>query len=53
MADVLDVNIGFSGVDDVKLLPDTAITIQNRFNNSLCNKIMKYEKKHDRMEKRH
>jgi 5-methyltetrahydrofolate--homocysteine methyltransferase len=35
-ADVLDVNVGFPGVDDVKLLPQTVIAIQNRFDIPLC-----------------
>ena len=35
-ADVLDVNVGFPGVDDVKLLPETVIAIQNRFDIPLC-----------------
>ncbi len=36
MADVLDVNVGFPGVDDVKLLPRTVIAIQNKFDIPLC-----------------
>lgn len=36
MADVLDVNIGFPGVDDVKLLPETVIAIQDMFDIPLC-----------------
>ncbi len=36
MADVLDVNVGFPGVDDVKLLPETVITIQDMFDIPLC-----------------
>jgi 5-methyltetrahydrofolate--homocysteine methyltransferase len=36
MADVLDVNVGFPGVDDVKLLPETVIAIQNKFDIPLC-----------------
>lgn len=35
-ADVLDVNVGFPGVDDVKLLPETVIAIQNKFDIPLC-----------------
>jgi hypothetical protein len=31
MADFLNVNVGFPGVDDIKQLPDKTITIQNRF----------------------
>jgi 5-methyltetrahydrofolate--homocysteine methyltransferase len=30
-ADVLDVNVGFPGVDDVKLLPETVLAIRNKF----------------------
>ncbi|MGB8490986.1 MAG: dihydropteroate synthase [Bacteroidales bacterium] len=36
MADVLDVNVGFPGVDDVKLLPETVIAIQEKFDIPLC-----------------
>jgi len=36
MADVLDVNIGFPGVDDVKLLPQTVLAINNMFDIPLC-----------------
>ena len=36
MADVLDVNVGFPGVDDVKLLPETVLAIQNKFDIPLC-----------------
>src|SRR5450759_462559 len=36
MADVLDVNVGFPGVDDVKLLPETVIAIQDKFDIPLC-----------------
>jgi 5-methyltetrahydrofolate--homocysteine methyltransferase len=36
MADVLDVNIGFPGVDDVKLLAETVRQLQNRFDIPLC-----------------
>jgi 5-methyltetrahydrofolate--homocysteine methyltransferase len=35
-ADVLDVNVGFPGVDDVKLLPETVIAIQKKFGVPLC-----------------
>lgn len=35
-ADVLDVNVGFPGVDDVKLLPDTVKAIQEKFDVPLC-----------------
>jgi 5-methyltetrahydrofolate--homocysteine methyltransferase len=35
-ADVLDVNVGFPGVDDVKLLPPTVRIIQERFDVPLC-----------------
>ena len=36
MADVLDVNVGFPGVDDVKLLPETVKVIQDQFDIPLC-----------------
>lgn len=36
MADVLDVNVGFPGVDDVKLLPETVKAIQDKFDIPLC-----------------
>ena len=36
MADVLDVNVGFPGVDDVKLLPETVLAIQEKFDIPLC-----------------
>jgi len=36
MADVLDVNVGFPGVDDVKLLPETVLAIEKRFDIPLC-----------------
>jgi len=36
MADMLDVNVGFPGVDDVKLLPETVKQIQNNFDIPLC-----------------
>jgi 5-methyltetrahydrofolate--homocysteine methyltransferase len=35
-ADVLDVNVGFPGVDDVKLLPEVVKAIQNKFDIPLC-----------------
>jgi 5-methyltetrahydrofolate--homocysteine methyltransferase len=36
MADVLDVNVGFPGVDDVKLLPETVKVLQDNFDIPLC-----------------
>ncbi|MBA4322381.1 MAG: pterin-binding protein, partial [Odoribacter sp.] len=36
LADVLDVNVGFPGVDDVKLLPETVKKIQSHFDIPLC-----------------
>jgi 5-methyltetrahydrofolate--homocysteine methyltransferase len=36
MADVLDVNVGFPGVDDVKLLPETILAIRDKFDIPLC-----------------
>lgn len=36
MADVLDVNVGIPGVDDVKLLPETVRIIQEHFDIPLC-----------------
>ena len=36
MADMLDVNVGFPGVDDVKLLPETVDQIQSHFDIPLC-----------------
>jgi 5-methyltetrahydrofolate--homocysteine methyltransferase len=36
MADILDVNVGFPGVDDVKLLPETVIQLQSHFDVPLC-----------------
>ncbi len=36
MADILDVNVGFPGVDDVKLLPETIVQLQNHFDVPLC-----------------
>jgi 5-methyltetrahydrofolate--homocysteine methyltransferase len=35
-ADVLDVNVGFPGVDDVKLLPEAVLAIKERFDVPLC-----------------
>jgi 5-methyltetrahydrofolate--homocysteine methyltransferase len=35
-ADVLDVNVGFPGVDDVRLLPQAVIAIQQKFDIPLC-----------------
>lgn len=35
-ADVLDVNVGFPGVDDVKLLPETVKALQERFDIPIC-----------------
>jgi 5-methyltetrahydrofolate--homocysteine methyltransferase len=35
-ADILDVNVGFPGVDDIKLLPEAVIAIQNKFDIPLC-----------------
>jgi 5-methyltetrahydrofolate--homocysteine methyltransferase len=35
-ADILDVNVGFPGVDDEKLLPEAVKAIQNRFDIPLC-----------------
>lgn len=36
MADVLDVNVGFPGVDDVKLLPETVLAILEKFDIPIC-----------------
>lgn len=36
MADVLDVNVGFPGVDDTKLLPETVKHLQSHFDIPLC-----------------
>lgn len=36
MADMLDVNVGFPGVDDAKLLPETVKQIQSHFDIPLC-----------------
>jgi 5-methyltetrahydrofolate--homocysteine methyltransferase len=35
-ADILDVNVGFPGVDDVKLLPATVLAINAKFDIPLC-----------------
>ena len=35
-ADVLDVNVGFPGVDDVQLLPQTVLAIKAKFDVPLC-----------------
>jgi 5-methyltetrahydrofolate--homocysteine methyltransferase len=35
-ADVLDVNVGYPGVDDEKLLPETVLAIRQRFDIPLC-----------------
>jgi 5-methyltetrahydrofolate--homocysteine methyltransferase len=35
-ADILDVNVGFPGVDDVKLLPETVLAIRSSFDIPLC-----------------
>jgi 5-methyltetrahydrofolate--homocysteine methyltransferase len=35
-ADVLDVNVGFPGVDDVRLLPETVKVLQDNFDVPLC-----------------
>jgi len=35
-ADVLDVNVGYPGVDDVKLLPEVVSAIQDNFDIPLC-----------------
>ncbi len=35
-ADVLDVNVGFPGVDDVRLLPEAVVAIQEKFDIPLC-----------------
>jgi 5-methyltetrahydrofolate--homocysteine methyltransferase len=35
-ADVLDVNVGFPGVDDVRLLPQTVKILQDKFDIPLC-----------------
>lgn len=36
LADVLDVNVGFPGVDDVMLLPETVRAIQEKYDIPLC-----------------
>ena len=35
-ADVLDVNVGYPGVDDVALLPETIVAIQEKFDVPIC-----------------
>jgi 5-methyltetrahydrofolate--homocysteine methyltransferase len=35
-ADILDVNVGFPGVDDVRLLPETVKVIQDNYDIPLC-----------------
>ena len=35
-ADILDVNVGFPGVDDVRLLPETVRAIMDRYDIPLC-----------------
>ncbi len=35
-ADVLDVNVGYPGVDDEKLLPETVIALEDNFDIPLC-----------------
>lgn len=35
-ADILDINVGFPGVDDVKLLPETVKVIQDNYDVPLC-----------------
>jgi 5-methyltetrahydrofolate--homocysteine methyltransferase len=35
-ADVLDVNVGFPGVDDVKLLSETVLALRDKFDIPLC-----------------
>ena len=35
-ADVLDINVGFPGVDDVKLLPETVLAIRGSFDIPIC-----------------
>jgi 5-methyltetrahydrofolate--homocysteine methyltransferase len=35
-AEVLDVNVGFPGVDDVKLLPEVVVYLQDNFDIPLC-----------------
>jgi len=35
-ADILDVNVGFPGVDDAKLLPETVLKLQTQFDIPLC-----------------
>lgn len=35
-ADILDINVGFPGVDDVRLLPETVLAIRAKFDIPLC-----------------
>jgi len=35
-ADILDVNVGFPGVDDIRLLPEAVLAIQDKFDIPLC-----------------
>jgi 5-methyltetrahydrofolate--homocysteine methyltransferase len=35
-ADILDVNVGFPGVDDAKLLPETILAIRDKFDIPIC-----------------
>jgi len=35
-ADILDVNVGFPGVDDVKLLPEAVLALRDHFDIPLC-----------------
>lgn len=35
-ADLLDINVGFPGVDDIKLLPETVKVLQDNFDIPLC-----------------
>jgi 5-methyltetrahydrofolate--homocysteine methyltransferase len=35
-ADILDVNVGFPGVEDVKLLPQAVVSLQDKFDIPLC-----------------
>ena len=35
-ADILDVNVGFPGVNDAKLLPETVLKLQSQFDIPLC-----------------
>jgi len=40
-ADVLDVNVGYPGVDDVKLLPQTVLAIRKKFDIPLLSRFSK------------